>query len=53
MTTDFRPRLAKCNEDEIENKEIGQALEMRISKTKDEESIGYACRIRYFYVNKF
>ncbi len=28
-------------------------LEMRITKTKDERSTGHACRIRYFYINKY
>ena len=28
-------------------------LEMRIAETKDKRSTGNACRIRYFYVNKF
>lgn len=28
-------------------------LEMRITETKDKRSTGNACRIRYFYVNKF
>ena len=29
------------------------SLEIRISEKKDAESIGNACRIRYFYVNKY
>ena len=28
-------------------------LEIRISEQKDEKSTGNACRIRYFYVNKY
>jgi sialidase-1 len=28
-------------------------LEIRIAETKDVKSTGHACRIRYFYVNKY